>query len=173
MLTDLDPSPSPASSPSRPAPPRRQRKWLVVGALTAGAGYSWLLSNIDVTRFVAVAVALPMVAAAIAAFRSWMHHDRVQAASPPDVRRRFGGLHHRAVLAWSVLAALLIAWELRELTGSPRVDYPTVTSMVGTVTSFRPFHALAFLAWLVRGSGLIGRGSGAPMAPGGAGRKKA
>jgi hypothetical protein len=58
---------------------------------------------------------------------------------------------------WSVLAALLIAWELRELTGSPRVDYPTVTSLVGTITSFRPVYALAFLAWLVVGYRLIER----------------
>ena len=61
------------------------------------------------------------------------------------------------MLAWSVLAALLIAWELRELTGSPRVDYPTVTSIVATVTSFRPVYALAFLAWLVLGYKLIER----------------
>jgi hypothetical protein len=61
------------------------------------------------------------------------------------------------VLTWSVLAALLIGWELRELTGSPRVDYPTVTSIVGNVTSFRPVYALAFLAWLVLGYRLIER----------------
>ena len=60
-------------------------------------------------------------------------------------------------MLWSILAAVLIAWELRELTGSPRVDYPTVTSIVGMVTSVRPLWALAFLTWLVLGYRLIER----------------
>ena len=58
---------------------------------------------------------------------------------------------------WSVLATLLDRMEIRELTGSPRVDLPTVTSLVGTITSFRPVYALAFLAWLVVGYRLIER----------------
>ncbi len=130
---------------------------MLLGVLAAAAGYSWLASDVDLTRFAPVIVAVPMVAGAVAAFRSWIHHDRRRASSDTHERRRFGGLHLRAVAAWSALAALLIGWELRELTASPRVDYPTVTSMVGAVTSFRPVYALAFLAWLVVGYRLIER----------------
>jgi hypothetical protein len=125
--------------------------------LLGAAAYSWLASDVDLTAFAPLVVGVPMVIAAVAAFRSWVHHDRIRASSPGHVRRRFGGLHLRAVVMWSVLAALLIAWELRELTGSPRVDYPTVTSIVATATSFRPVYALAFLAWLVVGYRLIER----------------
>src|SRR6476661_5521342 len=150
---ELNPEPSPA-----PARPSRRRRRLVVGSLLAvAAGYSWFASDLDISHFAPLLVGVPMVFAAVAALRSWIHHDRRRASARSASRRRFGGLHHRAVLLWSVLAALLIAWELRELTGSPRVDYPTVTSLVASVTSFRPFYALAFLAWLVVGYRLIER----------------
>jgi hypothetical protein len=161
VIADLEPQTSPAASTSLPpspaSPPSRRRQRVVVAALLAvAAGYSWLASDLDVSRFMPVVVGVPMLAAAIAAFRSWVHHDRKRATTSYE-RHRFGGLHRRSVLTWSVLAALLIGWELRELTGSPRVDYPTVTSIVGNVTSFRPVYALAFLAWLVLGYRLIER----------------
>jgi uncharacterized membrane protein HdeD (DUF308 family) len=155
LLADLEPQTSPAA-PTSPLPSRRRRRVVVAGLLAAAAGYSWFASDLDVSRFMPVIVGVPMLAAAIAAFRSWVHHDRKR-ASASDERHRFGVLHRRSVLTWSVLAALLIGWELRELTGSPRVDYPTVTSIVGNVTSFRPVYALAFLAWLVLGYRLIER----------------
>jgi hypothetical protein len=158
LLADLEPTAAaPAAAPRSRLWSKRRRR-LVVGALLAvAAGYSWLASDLDVSHFAPLVVGVPMVLGATAALRSWVRHDRRRAASPTKERHRFGGLHHRAVGAWSVLAALLIAWELRELTGSPRVDYPTVTSLVGTVTSFRPVYALAFLAWLVLGYKLIER----------------
>src|SRR4051794_10930351 len=159
VLAHLEPTPAgpPPPSPSRARP--RHRRRLVAGALlAAAAGYSWFASDLDLAQFTPFVVGVPMVAGAAAALRSWIHHDRRRAVSPSQDRRRFGGLHHRAVLAWSVLAASLVAWELRELTGTPRVDYPTVTSLVATVTSFRPVYALAFLAWLVVGYRLIERG---------------
>ena len=155
VLADLEPSP-PAPTPSR-LRPRRRRRLVLVALLAVAAAYSWFASYLDLSHLAPFVVGVPMVAGAVAAFRSWIHHDRRRAASRSHQRRRFGGLHHRAVVAWSVLAALLIAWELRELTGSPRVDYPTVTSLVSTVTSFRPVYALAFLTWLVLGYKLIER----------------
>jgi hypothetical protein len=159
LLVDLEPNTaaSPAPPQSR-AGPRRRRGLILGGLLAVAAGYSWFASDLDLSRFAPLLVGVPMVAGAVVALRSWIHHDRRRAAARSHHRRRFGGLHHRAVLAWSVLAALLIAWELRELTGSPRVDYPTVTSIITTVTSFRPVNALAFLAWLVVGYKLIERG---------------
>jgi hypothetical protein len=158
LLADLEPTAAAPSAPPRSRTPSKRRRRLIVGALLAvAAGYSWLASNLDVSHFAPLVVGVPMVLGATAALRSWIRHDRRRAASPVKERHRFGGLHHRAVGAWSVLAALLIAWELRELTGSPRVDYPTVTSLVSTLTSFQPVHALAFLAWLVLGYKLIER----------------
>jgi hypothetical protein len=148
--------PNQASGQAKKATTAR-RKGIVVGALVAAAAYSWFASGIDVRRFSPAAVALPVVIAAVAAFRSWMHHDRSRVTGPSGTKRRFGGLHGRAVLLWSFLAAVLIAWELRELTSSPRVDYPTVTSIVGMATSVRPVWALAFLTWLVLGYRLIER----------------
>jgi len=148
------PSPVPRASVK---PPKRRRLLVVGCLLAAAAGYSWLASDLDLARFAPLVVGLPMVFAAVAALRSWIRHDRRRADAREHEHRSFGGLHHRAVLLWSALAALLIAWELRELTGSPRVEYPTVTSIVGFVTGFRPFYALAFLAWLVVGYRLIER----------------
>jgi hypothetical protein len=135
---------------------RTRRKRVVLGALLLAAAYSWLASHLDLTRLAPLVVGLPMVVAAVAAFRSWTHHDRIRERRR-EHRPRLGGLHHRSVLAWSVLAAALITWELRELTGSPRVDYPTVTSIVSGVITFRPMYVLAFLAWLVLGYRLIER----------------
>jgi hypothetical protein len=153
--TALEPelAPVPTTTQSR----SRRRVWFAFGSLSAAAAYSWFVSDVDFSAFKPVAVAVPVICAAVIAFRSWVHHDRKQhhAGLP---RPRFGGIHHRAVIAWSALAALLIAWELRELTASPRGDYPTVTSLVGTVTSYRPVNALAFLAWLFLGYRLIERG---------------
>lgn len=159
LLADLEPTTTATAAP----PASRARLWrrprfILSGLLAVAAGYSWLASELDVSHFAPLVVGVPMVAGAVIALRSWVHHDRKQAAAHTHHRRRFGGLSHRAVLAWSVLAALLVAWELRELTGSPRVDYPTVTSIVAIVTSFRPVYALAFLAWLVLGYKLIERG---------------
>ena len=155
LATDLEPDPAPAATTA--AGRSNRRRWLAVGALLVAAGYSWLVSDVDLGAFASIAVAVPMVCAAIVAFSSWVHHDR-RRQHHAHVRVRFGGLHHRAVLAWGSLAALLIVWELRELTGSPRPDYPTVTSLVGTVTSYRPVNALAFLVWLFLGYRLIERG---------------
>ena len=154
-LADLEPKPT---APPVSATPSKRRRRLILGALLlVAAGYSWLASDIDLSRLAPLVVGVPMLVGAVVAFRSWIRHDRKRAAAEPHERHRFGGLHHRAVMAWSALAALLIAWELRELTGSPRVDYPTVTSMVSAVTSFQPVKALAFLAWLVLGYKLIER----------------
>ena len=165
----VDPQPASITSLPAPAPPptaateavarsARRRRGLFAAALLAAAAYSGLASELDLTRLKPVLVGVPMVAAAVAALRSWMHHDRVRQATAVHPRPRFGGIHRRAVFMWSCLAALLIAWEVHELTNSPRVSYPTVTSIVGTVTTFRPVYALAFLAWLVLGYRLIERG---------------
>jgi hypothetical protein len=148
-------APSSTGAPDRAS---RRRRGLYAAALLGAAAYSGLASELDLTRFRPLLVALPMVAAAVAALRSWVHHDRVRKATALHPRPRFGGLHHRAIVRWSILASVLIAWEAHELTNSPRVSYPTVTSIVGTVTSFRPVYALAFLAWLVLGYRLIERG---------------
>jgi len=155
LLADIELNSEPAAPlPAVSTSPSRHRRRVILAALlVVGAGYSWFASDLDLSHFAPLLVGVPMVFAAVAALRSWIHHDRRR----PATRRRFGGLHHRAVLLWSVLAALLIAWEVRELTGSPRVDYPTVTSLVASVTSFRPVYALAFLAWLVVGYRLIER----------------
>jgi uncharacterized membrane protein HdeD (DUF308 family) len=160
-MTDLllaDPEPNTAAPPAPQgsrARPKRRRRLILAGLLAVAAGYSWFASDLDVSGFAPLVVGVPMLLGAVAVFRSWIRHDRTRTVAPARHRRRFGGLHHRAVLAWSVLAALLIGWELRELTGSPRVDYPTVTSIVSAVTSFQPVYALAFLAWLVVGYKLI------------------
>jgi hypothetical protein len=154
----ITPHPVPPPSSTSPRGATKRRRGLYAAALLGAAAYSGLASGLDLTRFRPLLVLVPMVAAAVAALRSWVHHDRVRKTTAVHPRPRFGGLHQRAIVRWSVLAALLIAWEVHELTNSPRVSYPTVTSILGTVTSFRPVYALAFLAWLVLGYRLIERG---------------
>jgi len=148
---------APSSTGARGNRATRRRRGLYAAALLGASAYSGLASGLDLTRFRPLLVGLPMVAAAVLALRSWVHHDRVRKTAAAHSQPRFGGLHHRAIVRWSFLASLLIAWEVHELTNSPRVSYPTVTSIVGTVTSFRPVYALAFLAWLVLGYRLIER----------------
>jgi len=131
----------------------RPRRRTALTLLTLGVAYSAIVSLTWQFPFVApLAVAVPIGAGAVAAVRSWRRHDRTR------VRRegsRFGGIHHRAVVRWSMLAGLLVSWEARELLSSPRAAYPTVSSLVGMAAAVRPVHALAFFAWLLIGYQLI------------------
>jgi hypothetical protein len=115
-------------------------------------GYSWWASG--TTGWITpAAVGGAMVTGATVAIRSWIRHDR--RVRTQGARLRFGGLHGLGVLRWSGVALLLVLWEARELLGSPRAMYPTVTSIVTGITAARAAKFAFFFLWLVIGSRLV------------------
>ena len=104
------------------------------------AAYSWMLSGFRTfTRPAEVATAIPIAAVAIT-IAIW-HRGRY-AKHPSPARRPW-------LLAWAALLVALIAWELFELKGSPRHDYPTLSSIVDSAfRRSRLFKAAMVAGWL-------------------------
>lgn len=133
---------------------RWHERWRVVPAVAGCLAYSWWASGTS-GRATVLAVACPMVLGAAVAVSSWVREDRVRRRAPRSPRAiRLGGLQRSGVLRWATLAVLLIGWELRELVGSPRIAYPTVTSLVTSMTAARAYEFVAFFVWLMVGSRL-------------------
>jgi hypothetical protein len=59
-----------------------------------------------------------------------------------------------------LVVVLVVGWELVSLAGSPRIEHPTLSSVIDIVTGSRPGKGLAFALWLVAGWWLISRGAG-------------
>ena len=113
----------------------------------AAAAYSWWYAGLPGRTSVrAAAVAGPLAIGGGVAVWSWITRGR-----PPH------SIHARARWRWTAVAALLVMWELHELFGGPRVDYPTVTSIVTGMATWRTARAVAFLSWLAIGYRLIER----------------
>jgi len=129
-----------------------RHRWTAPLAALAGA-YSWWYAGLPLqTNIRAGAVAGPLVLGGAVVVWSWLTRVR-----PPHA------IHRRARRRWTVVAALLVMWELHELFGGPRVDYPTVTSIVTGLASWRTVRAFAFLSWLAIGYRLIERGERRPV----------
>jgi hypothetical protein len=108
--------------------------------LAAIAVYSWVASGFRTfTHPAEVATAIPIIAVAIT-MAIWHRHDYPK--HPAEQPRRW-------LLAWGALLVFLIVWELYELRGSPRYDYPTLSSIVDSLfRRSRLFHAAMFAGWL-------------------------
>jgi hypothetical protein len=112
----------------------------VLLSIAVVALYSWPASGLRTfTRPAEVATAIPI--AAVAMTMAVWHRGRYP-KHPAEQPRRW-------LLAWGALLVVLIVWELYELMGTPRYDYPTLSSIVdGMFRRSRLFHAAMFAGWL-------------------------
>jgi hypothetical protein len=92
-----------------------------------------------------VAVALPIVIAAVAVVRSG------RAAETAELETR------RGIWVWRALFGLFLVWELISYRLSPRADWPTVSSMADSIMSTHPGRFAMFAAWLAVGYWLFRR----------------
>jgi hypothetical protein len=108
--------------------------------LAAAAAYSWVAAGFRTfTRPAEVATAIPIAVVAIA-MALW-HRGRYP-KHPATAPRRW-------LLAWGALLVVLIVWELYELKGSPRYDYPTLSSVVDSAfRRSRLFKAAMIGGWI-------------------------
>lgn len=60
-------------------------------------------------------------------------------------------------LAWAIVVALLVVWEVAAYLQEPRADHPTLSALADQVIDWRPARALAFLAWVAVGADLSRR----------------
>jgi hypothetical protein len=103
--------------------------------------YGWVAGVRTFTQPAAVLTGIPIVAVAVTLLAR-RRRARPTAARPDG----------RWLTAWSGLVLATAGWELHELMGSPRHDYPTISSMGdAALRTARPVHALVFIVWLAVG----------------------
>jgi hypothetical protein len=66
----------------------------------------------------------------------------------PPPRTPRPSMFHFAVVAWSAIAAAVLAWELLALRSSPRSQHPTISSFVETVEQHHLGRIVLFVSWL-------------------------
>ena len=114
---------------------------VVAGALV----YSWAASAWrPFTYPEEFAVAIPIAVGAIAVLRV---PRRAEDSAPRETRR--------GIWVWRLLLVAFLLWELFSYRMSPRVDYPTISSMADTVMSTHPGRFAMFAVWLAAGYGLF------------------
>jgi hypothetical protein len=95
-------------------------------------------------------VAVPL-AAAVAAMVVRSRSPRIRATDQPGrAARRWPGS-----VAWAVLAAVAIGWELFCFTAEPRSAHPTLSSLMDMADTTRWGKVLLFAAWMGLGWYLV------------------
>lgn len=119
--------------------------WRVAVVVAGALVYSWVASAWHpFTHPEEFAVAIPIVVGAIAVLRLSRRGDE-----PAQDETR------RGIWVWRLLLAAFLLWELFSYRMSPRVDYPTVSSIADTIMSTHPGRFAMFAAWLAAGYGLF------------------
>jgi hypothetical protein len=70
---------------------------------------------------------------------------------PPSPSGPRASMFHLAVVVWSAIATVVLAWELLALRSSPRSQHPTISSLVETVEQHHLGRIVLFVAWLALG----------------------
>ena len=121
--------------------------WRVVAVVAGALAYAWIASGLrPFTHPEAIAVGIPIIAAGIATLRL--------ARRGPDAA---DAESRRGILVWRGLLAAFLVWELISYRSSPRVDYPTVSSIADTIMSTHPGRFAMFAIWLAVGYGIFRR----------------
>jgi hypothetical protein len=63
----------------------------------------------------------------------------------------------RGTVAWTVLIVGISVWELVARFHSPRSVYPTISSLMDSITRIHGMRFLAFVLWLLFGRDLLRR----------------
>jgi hypothetical protein len=123
---------------------RRLRIGAAFLAITA-YGY-WLTDRQPFTDGATLALLVPIVVLiGFAEVRRARRPVRPSATDPPPGRT---SLFRYAVVPWTTLVALLLAWELLALRASPRSEHPTISSLVESIEQYHPGRLVMFFLWL-------------------------
>jgi hypothetical protein len=68
--------------------------------------------------------------------------------SKSDARSPDAPLLRYAVVVWTTLVALLLAWELLALRSAPRSQHPTISSFVESIEQYHVGRLAMFFLWL-------------------------
>ena len=121
--------------------------WRVAAVVAGALAYSWIASGLrPFTHPEAVAVAIPIIVAGIATLRLGRH---ARDAAVPESRR--------GIWVWRGLLGVFLVWELISYRSSPRVDYPTASSIADAIMSTHPGRFAMFAVWLAVGYGMFRR----------------
>jgi hypothetical protein len=143
-----------APRPDRPAGADRAAGLGVIvigGALAVLASFT---TPFTLPADLVVGAGFVALAAVLVAQARWSPTPSVLARQPlagPGPRR------WSAWLLWIVPFAAIVGFELFNYTRLPRSAHPTLSSMVDSLTSSHPGHAVAFGAWLALGWYLVRR----------------
>lgn len=119
---------------------------LVATALGAAGLASWAALTVPFSAGADAVTALAIALGATLAATQW----RTMTAPLPATGA--------AWWPWLAVAALVVAWELVNLSLGPRVDHPTLSSLYDAATAHaRAVKGLFFLAWLWLGALLVRR----------------
>jgi hypothetical protein len=130
--------------------------------------YSWWATALrSFTWPMRVATALPGVALLVAAsrdrrrrgsLRAWLSGWRaVLGSAHPRLPVRSKVAWRAGTVVWSLLIAAIAGWELIARLHGPRSQYPTISSMAGSLTQPHAVRCLVFVLWLLFGRDLLRR----------------
>ncbi|HEX4015212.1 MAG TPA: hypothetical protein VHX15_00610 [Frankiaceae bacterium] len=126
-----------------------------IAALAAAACWAWFASGVRTfTRPAEVLTFIPALAVLVLTLRPKARSIPILAGPAPP---------WRTFIAWIVMLAAVVGWELSELFSQPRQGHPTLSSITNTLLSTHPSRFLGFLAWLLLGWLMVrDLGPGAP-----------
>lgn len=130
----------------------------IVGGLTAGLAYATLVSFTHPFTWAAdVVTALPLlvVAAVTVRTRPPIRRRRHRAATGSGARPRPGSSSR--ALVWLAPLVAVTGWELYCFVSTPRVEHPTLSSLIDLLDATRPGKFVAGAAWLGLGWFLVSR----------------
>jgi hypothetical protein len=123
---------------------RRLRLGVAFLAVTA-YGY-WFTDRQPFTDGATLALLVPIVVLiGVAEVRRARRRANAVASDAPRTRPPLFGY---AVVVWTTLVALLLAWELLALRASPRSQHPTISSFVETIEQYHVGRIAMFFLWL-------------------------
>jgi len=134
-----------------------QRSRVVAGAV-AVLGYAVLVALTHPFTWVAdVATAVPVAVVAAVTIRSDLRAGRSRGARPEGVDGRRGRRLGRRWRVWMAPILVVTGWELYCLVSLPRVEHPTLSSLIDLLDATRPGKTVAVVAWLGLGWFLVSR----------------
>ncbi len=130
----------------------------IVGGLTAGLAYAALVSFTHPFTWAAeVVTAVPLVVVAAVTLRTRPPTGRRRGDAPTDAGAHRGRGPSRRVLVWMAPLLAITGWELYCFVSLPRVEHPTLSSLIDLLDATRPGKFVAAVAWLALGWFLVSR----------------
>ncbi|MCL4449373.1 MAG: hypothetical protein M1483_04980 [Actinobacteria bacterium] len=101
----------------------------------------------------AIATGIPgVVIIGYALFQRIFAHSRQASLASPPPKRELGYMYKPSIVVWSLLLSATVTWELIELFSGPRINHPTVSSLiVGAFDASRFIRWAAFFTWVIFG----------------------